>query len=103
RLARGDAEEGGLELVDGIEESAPARHHLAGCPRRGIQACDCIPTIGWHLAYCIYAIAEQVPEGFGARGAGEPACQADDGYRGALAAGELPLQRLILGLELLDS
>jgi len=103
RFARRDAEEAGVELVDGIEKAAPARDHLAGCAGRRVKIGSRIPTIRGHLAHRIHAVAEQGPKGLGIGCTGEPAAQADDRDGCAPSALEFPLQRVVLRLKFLDS
>src|SRR3954447_13087240 len=72
RLARGDAEEAGVELVDAVEEGAPASTGWAG---------GRVPAGGGPLGDGGPAADEQAPEVVGAVGARQSAGQADDGDR----------------------
>ena len=79
RLARRDAEEGGVEAVDGVEEAAAAV--VAGIRVR--------PPVGRHVGHRIAARPEQLPERVRVGRPGQPAGHADDGD-GLLGPGAVP-------------
>ena len=88
-LARRDAEELGVELVDLGEKPSPARVHLAR--RRGVRIVVVVdvPAVGGHLADGVAAVAQQPPEGSRVVGAaGKPAAHPHHGDR---------LERRVLG------
>ena len=70
RLARRDAEKLGVELVDLIEEPAPA----SGRGPRGVH----IPAVRRYLGDGVHAVAEQPPKSGGPIGARKPAADADN-------------------------
>ncbi|GCD97916.1 hypothetical protein EHYA_05616 [Embleya hyalina] len=86
RLARGDAEEGGVEPVHRVQESASSRSvrdwvgGSAGRAARVVRRSR-VPAVAGHLCDRVASAAQQVPELVGAVGAGEPAGQPDDGHR----------------------
>ena len=81
-LARRQAEEGGVELVDLVDESAPSRIHRALSCRIGIEDAVDVEPVGRHLADGLDAVAEQLPELLRRVGsARETATNADDRSR----------------------
>src|SRR5262245_13664575 len=77
RLARSDAEKGGIERVSVLHESAPARDHPAR--RGGVRVMETrrVPSLHRHLADGVHAAAEEVPKrariiGSAGKAAGHP-------------------------------
>src|SRR6266404_7837527 len=71
RLARGDAEEFGIESVDSVEEAAEARVGLAGSLWiRGVELVD-VETVLGDFPDGIDTYGQQLPEGFRVGRAGE--------------------------------
>src|SRR5205823_13061130 len=80
RLARGDAEEAGVEPVDPVDEAPEARDRLTRVSWHGIVVCVDRPAIGWDLAHRVDPVAEKLPERSRVVGAsGKPAADTDDG------------------------
>ena len=87
RLARRDPEEVGVELVDAVDEAAPAGRHLAGRREIGVVVGVDVPAVGRDLADRVDAALQQPPEALGiVRAAGEAAADADDRDRVAMRA-----------------
>lgn len=84
--SRPEIEELRIEAVHLIEESAPARAHLAWGGRVVTEKGADLPTLGGHFADRVFALAEQPPEGVRVRGSRKSAGQADDGDRLMLGA-----------------
>ncbi len=61
-LARGDAEEVGVEPGDVVDESAPLRRHPPRCPRIGVIERVRVPSIGRHLVDGVPAVYQQLPK-----------------------------------------
>jgi hypothetical protein len=101
-LARGDAEELRIELVDLSEEAAERPRHALGAVRAQAETL----TVARHLGHGVHAVVEEPPERLGRLDATRIAApDADDGDRLAaslLARLELPLQPLDGRERLLD-
>ncbi|GAA3100690.1 hypothetical protein GCM10017687_09790 [Streptomyces echinatus] len=78
-LARGDAEEPGVEPVHVGEEAAAAGAEPAGCGRVRVVESRGVPPLGGDVGDGVGAGAQQVPVALQVGGAGEAAGQADDG------------------------
>ena len=79
RLARRDAEEGGVEAVDVVDEAAPAAVHRPFVRGVGVEEAVEVEALGRNLADRVDAVAQQRPEALGRVGAaGKPAADADD-------------------------
>ncbi len=79
RFPRRDAEEVGVELVDAVEEPAPAGVHLPGGRRVGVVEVVDVPTVGRDLAQRFRTATEQMPESGRIAAAGEAAAHAHHG------------------------
>ncbi|SFY52185.1 hypothetical protein STEPF1_05456 [Streptomyces sp. F-1] len=79
-LFRGETEEGGVEVADAVEESAPADVGPAGCGRVGVGHGGGVPPVRGHVGDRVRAVAEQPPEGGRVGGPRQSARQADDRY-----------------------
>ncbi|CAM5350456.1 hypothetical protein SNARM312S_03235 [Streptomyces narbonensis] len=73
-LARGDAEEAGVELVDAVDESGDAGNLLDGVELRGG-----VPALGRYGAYRLLPRGQELPVAVDVGGAGELSGHADDG------------------------
>ncbi len=97
-LARGDAEELGIELVDFFEEAAVARVHFAGSVGVGVIERGKVPALGRHLGNRVLPVPHELPERLRVvDGAGKTTGHADDGNRllaGTFQSGHLGLQVL---------
>ncbi len=81
-----NAEELRVELVDVVDEAAPARDHLArGVLARIVEVREA-PALGRHLAHRVDAVAQQRPERLDVERAGKPATHPDDRDRYAARA-----------------
>jgi hypothetical protein len=92
RFSRRDFEELRIELVDTIEETAPAGVHLAGSLTVGIKVEAGIPSIGRHFADCIDTVGQQIPKRLRVFRARETATDSHD--RDRLSVGDGPGVRL---------
>ncbi len=80
RLARGDAEERGVEAVDSVDEAPEASDGLPCAPRNGVVVRVDRPAIGRNLAHGVDPVAEELPERLRVVGASrKPATDTDDG------------------------
>ena len=82
RLARGDVEEQGVELVDVLDKPPAPAGDLPGRLRIGVVVRVDVPPVGRDVGDGVAALAEKLPEGLGrvAR-PGKPARHPDDGDR----------------------
>ena len=81
RLARGNAEEVWIELIDLIEESAPSAVDLARDTRARIVEGVNVEPIRRNLLDGVAALGQQTPERFRPGGLGEAAADTSDGDR----------------------
>ena len=81
RLARGNAEEVRIELIDLIEESAPSAVDLAGDTRARIVEGVNVEPIRRNLLDGVATLRQQTPERFRPGGLGEAATDTSDGDR----------------------
>ncbi len=63
-LPRGDPEERGVEAIDAVDESSPARVRAARLVGVGIEQRIDVPAIARHLGDGVYALVQQAPERF---------------------------------------
>ena len=78
RFTRRDAEEMRIELIDLLEEAAPAGVYLARSRRVRIVKGVEVEALRRDLRDGIHSIAQQLPERLRVLGAGKPAADADD-------------------------
>ena len=97
RLAGGDAEEVGIEAVDGAKETAVAGGDPSGRVRVGIEKRVVVPAVARHLADGIRAGLQQTPESRRAVAAARYATAHAD-HRDGLALGRVTRGELALGL-----